>query len=230
MSPICVLGIDTATRPGSTALAYPGVVLAQTRLDERGRHARDLLAGVGTMLAGAGVSPRDLSGIAVTVGPGSFTGVRIGMATAKGLAYSLNVGLDGLSTLEALARAVLGGGQETPQRLCAAIAAGRGEIYAALFRVEGGEPLREGPERSLRPADLLPDLLPGTIVAGDGAAAVAGAAREAGLEIRELETETLLAGPVALWGCRTLRAGEPYRPGRLRPSYVRPSDAETARR
>src|SRR5437899_5736918 len=134
MSPICVLGIDTATRPGSTALAYPGVVLAQTRLDERGRHARDLLAGVGTILAGAGVSPRDLSGIAVTVGPGSFTGVRIGMATAKGLAYSLNVGLDGLSTLEALARAVLGGGQETPQRLCAAIAAGRGEIYAALFR------------------------------------------------------------------------------------------------
>src|SRR5207245_4297351 len=159
-----------------------------------------------------------------------FTGVRIGMATAKGLAYSLNVGLCGLSTLEALARAVLPGGPAGPQRLCAAIAAGRGEVYAALFRVEGGEPLREGPERSLRPADLLPDLAPGTVVTGDGAAAIVGVARETGLEIREIDSQPLLAGPVALWGCRILPPGESYRPGPLRPSYVRPSDAETARR
>ena len=84
-------------------------------------------------------------------------------------------------------------------------------------------------ERSLRPAGLLPDLSPGTVVAGDGAAAVLEAAREAGLDIRERECEPLLAAPVALWGCRTLRAGESYRPGTLRPSYVRPSDAEAAR-
>ncbi|PYT11795.1 MAG: tRNA (adenosine(37)-N6)-threonylcarbamoyltransferase complex dimerization subunit type 1 TsaB [Acidobacteria bacterium] len=229
MSSVCVLGIDTATSPGSTALACPGEVIARARLDERGWHARDLLSRVDSMLAGAGVALQDLSGIAVTVGPGSFTGVRIGMATAKGLAYSLNVGLGGLSTLEALARAVLVGGQPEPQRLCVSITAGRGEVYAALFRFEDGEPLREGPERSLRPAGLLPDLSPGTVVAGDGAAAVLEAAREAGLDIRERECEPLLAAPVALWGCRTLRAGESYRPGTLRPSYVRPSDAEAAR-
>ncbi|OLE67323.1 MAG: tRNA (adenosine(37)-N6)-threonylcarbamoyltransferase complex dimerization subunit type 1 TsaB, partial [Acidobacteria bacterium 13_1_20CM_2_68_7] len=85
MRPICVLGIDTATSPGSTALARPGAVIARARLDERGWHARDLLSRVDTMLAGAGVALQDLTGIAVTVGPGSFTGVRIGMATAKGL-------------------------------------------------------------------------------------------------------------------------------------------------
>ncbi|HYS77734.1 MAG TPA: tRNA (adenosine(37)-N6)-threonylcarbamoyltransferase complex dimerization subunit type 1 TsaB [Candidatus Dormibacteraeota bacterium] len=230
MSPLCVLGIDTATGPGSTALARPGEVIARERLDERGWHARDLLTRVDRMLAGAGVATRDLTGIAVTVGPGSFTGVRIGMATAKGLAYSLNVGLGGLSTLEALARGVPWGGQERPRRLCVAIAAGRGEVYAALFRIEGGEPCREGPERSLPPADLVSDLPRGTVVAGGAAAAVAAAAREAGLEIREIESDPLLAGPVALWGCRTLRAGESYLPGALRPIYLRPSDAEAARR
>ena len=225
-----VLGIDTATRPGSAALARPGEVMAWAGLEEGGWHARDLLARIDTVLAGAGSRPQDLSGIAVTVGPGSFTGVRIGMATAKGLAYSLNVGLAGLSTLEALARAVLIDGPERPPRLCAAIEAGRGEVYAALFRVDGQEPFREGPERSVQPADLGPALPPGTLVAGDGAAVVFRAARAAGREVRMLHAQPLLAGPVALWGCRVIRPGDSYRPGTLRPSYVRPSDAETARR
>ena len=224
-----VLGIDTATSTGSTALARPGEVLARAGLDERGWHARDLLARIDAMLAGADVRPDQLSGIAVTVGPGSFTGVRIGMATAKGLAYSLDVGIAGLSTLEALARAVLAAG-DPPERLCVAMAAGRGEVYAALFHVEDREPTPEGAERSLRPADLVPDLPQGTPVAGTGAAAVVLAARGVGRDLSEVATPAQLAGSVALWGCRAIRPGDSYRPGSLRPSYVRPSDAERAPR
>jgi len=225
-----VLGIDTATSPGSAALASPGAVIARAGLDERGWHARDLLDRIDVLLTEARIGPEDLSGIAVTIGPGSFTGVRIGMATAKGLAYALNVGLVGLSTLEALARAVLLDNPERPPRLCAVIEAGRGEVYAALFRLEGGEPIREGPERSVRPVDLALELPPGTPVAGDGAGAVLQAAREAGRDLQALDARPLLAGPLALWGCRTLHPGDPYRPGTLRPSYIRPSDAEAARR
>ena len=224
-----VLGIDTATSRGSTALARPGEVLALEGLDEGGWHARDLLARIDSMLTGAGVRPDRLSGVAVTVGPGSFTGVRIGMATAKGLAYSLNVALAGLSTLETLARAVPVDG-DAPPRLCAAIAAGRGEVYAALFRFEGGEPIREGSERSLRPAALAPELPQGTLVAGSGAAVVVLAAGEMGRVLGEVVAPAQLAGTVALWGCGTIRPGDSYRPGSLRPSYVRPSDAERAPR
>ncbi len=229
MSPHCVLGIDTATGTGSAALARPGEVLAQAGLDERGWHARDLLARIDTLLAGAGLRPEQLSGIAVTVGPGSFTGVRIGMATAKGLAYALNVGVAGLSTLEALARAALAGG-EPPPRLCAAIEAGRGEVYAVVFRVHDRQPIREGVERSLRPADLARELPQGTPVAGNGAAAVALAAREAGREVGAIVTPPHLAAQVALWGCRAIRQGDSYRAGGLQPIYVRPSDAEKTAR
>src|SRR3989442_5571948 len=133
-----VLGIDTATSRGSVALARPGEVLAAVPLLERGAHARDLLLRIDGLLQKTGLRPSDLHGLAVTVGPGSFTGVRIGLSTAKGFAYSLGIGLAGLSTLEALARAaapVRGAAQ--PPLVCATIEAGRREGVDAPVRLGG---------------------------------------------------------------------------------------------
>ncbi len=225
-----VLAIDTATSRASVALARSGEVVAYASLLERGGHARDLLLQIDRLLDRSGLRPSGLRGLAVTVGPGSFTGVRVGLATAKGLAYSLDIGLAGLSTLEALARAGLrekGGG--TPL-VCAAMEAGRGEVYAALFRIEGGEPVRETADRSHGPADLVRSLPSGTSVVGDGSAALERAAREAGRSIEVIDLAAPLAGPLALWGCRVLRPGATYVPGGPRPNYVRPSDAEAAKR
>jgi len=226
-----VLGVDTASSGGSVALARPGEILAAVGLPERGAHARDLLVQIDALLGRSGLRPADLNGLAVTTGPGSFTGVRIGLATAKGLAYSLGIGLAGLSTLEGLARAALlsGGAADVP-RLCAAIEAGRGEVYAALFRIADGEPARETADRSYRPADLLRSLPSKTRVVGDGSGALVRAAREAGQDIEVIERCPTLAGAVALWGCKTLRPGTPYLPGEARPNYVRPSDAEALKR
>jgi len=225
-----VLGIDTASARGSVALARQGKVLASAALLERGAHARDLVERIDGLLAETGLAPGDLQGIVVTLGPGSFTGVRVGLSTAKGLAYALDIGLGGLSTLEVLARAVLLQGTGTADTLCAAIEAGRGEVYAALFRWEAGEPVRETTDRSYRPADLARLLRPGTLVAGDAASTVESAAREEGRDIERVEPSPLLAGPLALWGCRTLGPGARYSPGQPRPNYVRPSDAEARRR
>ena len=226
-----VLGIDTATSRASVALAREEEIAALLSLDGRGGHAGDLLARIDALLAGAGLRPSDLSGIAVTVGPGSFTGVRIGMATAKGLAYSLGLPLGGMSTLEALALAVPPPKGLPAPRLCAAIEAGRGEVYAAIFRLEAAGILRETADRSWRPSDLLREVRGGGVaVVGDAAATLAQAAREAGMYLEVIEPQPPLAGGLALWGCRTLRPGAAYRPGDLRPNYVRPSDAETARR
>ncbi len=226
-----VLGIDTATSRASVALAREEGIAALLGLDGRGRHAGDLLARIDALLAGAGLRPSDLSGIAVTVGPGSFTGVRIGMATAKGLAYSLGLPLGGMSTLEALALAVPRPKGLPAPRLCAAIEAGRGEVYAAIFRLEAAGIGRETADRSWRPSDLLQEVRGGgVVVVGDAAATLAQAAREAGMHLEVIEPQPPLAGGLALWGCRTLRPGAAYRPGELRPNYVRPSDAETSRR
>jgi len=225
-----VLGIDTATSRGSVALARQGEVLASGDLRERGAHARDLVQRIDRLLAGTGFGPGDLQGVVVTLGPGSFTGVRVGLSTAKGLAYALDIGLGGMSTLEALARAVLVQGAGAAVAVCAAIEAGRGEVYAALFRVDDGEPVRATEDRSYRPADLARILRPGTLVVGDGASTVDRAARDEGRDIEVIEAWPLLAGPLALWGCRTLAPGARYLPGQPRPNYVRPSDAEAPRR
>jgi tRNA threonylcarbamoyladenosine biosynthesis protein TsaB len=226
-----ILGIDTTSSRGSIALARPREILASADLAERGAHARDLLVRIDGLLETHGLKPRDLAGVAVAVGPGSFTGVRVGMATAKGLAYSLNIGLAGLSTLEALARAAQGGIPGAASTLCAAIEAGRGEIYAALFRCAPGGPARLGPDRSWRPADLIEALPPEASVVGDGLEAIRRAARAAGrAALAAVEPPPPLAGAIALWAWSVLTPGAAYRTGDLRPNYVRPADAEAGRR
>jgi len=168
--------------------------------------------------------PSDLNGLAVTTGPGSFTGVRIGLATAKGLAYSLGIGLAGLSTLEGLARAaLLARGAADAPRVCAAIEAGRGEVYAALFRIVDGEPARETADLSYRPADLLRALpkRPGSWVTGR--AALGRAAREARQEIEVIDPALRLRARSPC-GVPQPAPGTPYLPGGRGPNYVRPSD------
>jgi tRNA threonylcarbamoyladenosine biosynthesis protein TsaB len=225
-----ILAIDTATSRAGVALARRGEILADASLPERGGHARDLLLQIDGLFRRSGLRSSGLGGLAVTLGPGSFTGVRVGLATAKGLAYSLDIGLAGLSTLEALARAALLEVKGGAPLLCAAMEAGRGEVYAALFRIEAGEPIRTTADRSHRPADLVLSLPAGTSVVGDGASALERAAREAGRSVEVIDLSAPLAGPLALWGCRALRPGAAYVPGELRPNYVRPSDAEAAKR
>ena len=163
--------------------------------------------------------------------PRSRRGDVVAMFAVVGFAYSLGIGLAGLSTLEALARAaapVRGGAQ--PPLVCATIEAGRGEVYAALFRWVGGEPVRETADLSYRPEDLLRALPTGARVVGDGSAALERAVRETGREIEVIDPWPMLAATLALWGSRTLLPGSPYVRGGARPNYVRPSDAEVVKR
>jgi len=224
------LGIDTATSRGSIALAGPDRLLAEAPLLERSAHARDLLGRIDAILRQVGVTTRDLLGIGVAVGPGSFTGVRVGMATAKGLAYALNVGLGGLSTLEAIAQAAHGVAAGSGAPVCAAIEAGRGEIYAALFRLEGDAFARAWADRSLLPARLLAELPPGALLAGDGAGTILREAGRAGRKDLEAVEVACLAGPIASWASRSIEREAGYRPGTATPNYVRPADVEASRR
>jgi tRNA threonylcarbamoyladenosine biosynthesis protein TsaB len=101
-----ILVLDTATRTPVVAVAQPdGTLLAERRWTSRHRHGEELLQRVDEVLAEAGVAKRDLGGIVVGTGPGSFTGLRIGLATAKTIAYALRVPIVGVSSTVALAAA-----------------------------------------------------------------------------------------------------------------------------
>ena len=136
-----ILAFDTATDLATSALVADGVTLG-----ERATRPQALLADVDALLAAAGVTPADLTGIVVGTGPGSFTGTRIGLSVARGLALSLELPVAGVSTLDALAAA--------SPRAFPVIDARRGEVFVL------------GP-RAVRPEDLL--VPAGHICIGDGA-------------------------------------------------------------
>jgi tRNA threonylcarbamoyladenosine biosynthesis protein TsaB len=220
-----VLCIDTATRRGSIALAAAGGIIA-SELPEPGAHARDLLARIDTLIGQLGGGREDLAGIVVVVGPGSFTGVRVGMATAKGIGYSLDIPVVGISTLEAMAMASVPVLAPSVGQVCPAIEAGRGEVYASLFAVNGGRVERRGPDRAWKPGDLAAELPHGAVLIGDGAPLVNAAA---GGGYAAIESPAL-APAMAAAASRLIPPGGRYAAGGLGPNYVRPSDAEAARR
>ena len=166
-----ILGLDTATAATAAAVWAPGAEGAEARDDpapgERPRHATRLLPLVEAAILGAGVTWAGIERIAVGVGPGGFTGLRHGIATARALAQARSLPLAGVSSLEALA---LGAREEAGERpVLAVIDARRGEVFAAAWR--GGEPLLE--PLAIAPEDLAARLgagpLAAPLAAGDGA-------------------------------------------------------------
>lgn len=225
------LGIDTSTSRGSLALARPGELLAEVPLLERSQHARDLMERLHGLLEESRLRASDLRGVGVAVGPGSFTGVRIGMATAKGLAYALRIAAAGISTLEALARAAQRTQGWTSGAIGAALEAGRGEIYWAIFKTEEGVLSRLGEDRSCRPSSAIEGLPDNILIAGNAAGSIALLAeRRHRAPPAVVDPPPLLAGAIALWAAATIPGGASYRPGTLGPNYVRPAGAEAPRR
>ena len=126
-----ILGFDTATATCSAALWADGAVVAHRQREAGGRHAETLVPMLREIAAEGGTTLAEIDAFAVTVGPGSFTGIRIGLAAARGLALAGKRPLIGFSTLEVLAAGVPDGQREGP--ILAALDAGRGRLYAQLF-------------------------------------------------------------------------------------------------
>jgi tRNA threonylcarbamoyladenosine biosynthesis protein TsaB len=226
-----ILALDSSTSLGSVALVRHGALVAEYTLSVRRTHAERLLPAVGQILADAGLAPVDLDALAVTTGPGSFTGLRIALATAKGLAYALNRPAVGVSTLKALAFGVAG----WADWVCPLLDARRGEAYAALYRTLPGG----GVERS---SDYLARSLPAILdelerVAPAGRVALVGDAvplhsallRER-LRERAVFPGEAVAGLRAAWvgalAAERLGRGESDPLDKLVPLYVRPPEAE----
>jgi tRNA threonylcarbamoyladenosine biosynthesis protein TsaB len=211
-----VLGIDVSGPSGGAALVRPEGVLIET-IPPAIRRGRDLVPRIDRMLSDAGLGPEDLDLIACGVGPGSFTGIRIGIATAAALAYAARVPVLDVGSLHGIAaNAPAGAG-----RVLVALDARRGHVFAALF--EDGA-LR-GDYRNVEPGSLVADLAPDTWVLGD--------ARETYPELFRrfpgAADAPVRPDAIARLAAARFAAGERKRPEELRPLYLRLSDPEIRR-
>jgi len=129
---LLILGLDTATLSCSVALLRDDTVLAEMTLNIKKTHSERLMPLLDTLLTESGVEREQIDAIAAAAGPGSFTGLRIGMATARGLAQGLAIPAVPVSTLEAMAEAV----PAPAVLICPLLDARRGEVYTALYQRE----------------------------------------------------------------------------------------------
>ena len=127
------IAIDTSTDTASLAIVEEGSIIAESTWRCGQDHTTQLLPALSNLLKQVGLDMKETMGIIIARGPGSYNGLRVGLSTAKGLAFSLEVPLVGISTLEAEAYQQAGRG---PQ-VCAVFNAGRGEIAAAIYQLQG---------------------------------------------------------------------------------------------
>ncbi|HEX9665312.1 MAG TPA: tRNA (adenosine(37)-N6)-threonylcarbamoyltransferase complex dimerization subunit type 1 TsaB [Thermodesulfobacteriota bacterium] len=160
-----VLGIETSTHSGSVAIIDGDTILGEIFLNVGPSLSEKLLPMVDWLLREAGMKRNDIEGIAVSSGPGSFTSLRVGISTAKGMAFSLGIPIVGVSSLEVLSRNLL----HTPYTICTIIDARRKQVYAAFFKCIGDEPIRLKEDCLINPVELIAMISEGTIFVGNGA-------------------------------------------------------------
>jgi tRNA threonylcarbamoyladenosine biosynthesis protein TsaB len=217
-----VLAVDTTTPRGSVAVAGPEGVLAEARVVTVDGHSRWLLPAAAALLAGLRLAAKDLDLFAVTVGPGSFTGLRVGLGSVQGLALASGRPCVGVSTLDVIAAAAAG----AADTVVAVLDAFRGEVFSGVYDASG----RLQGERTVGPlADRLEGLPAGAAFAGDldegmkdlVRARVPGASFPATDPFRAARLAVLARG-IAAEGAAVL-------PSALRPLYLRGADIRQPR-
>lgn len=222
-----ILGLESTAKAASAALYKDGEQLGLSVLRCGLTHSRTLLPLTNALLENAGVELKDLDCIAVAAGPGSFTGVRIGVATVKGLCWGADKPAAGVSTLEAMA---WGAPAPVGSVVAATMDARRNQLYVALFEITEGGPVRLCPDAPVAAADFASAAAATgkpLWLMGDGWSCAAEAFHAAGLAC------TLAPEGVRYqnaWGvCLAAARTEPAPPEQLLPTYLRLSQAERER-
>ena len=222
-----ILAFETSAKAGSVALLEDGHLLAESYVNTGLTHSQTLLSMAETLLSNCGRTPQQVQAVAVAAGPGSFTGIRIGVAAAKGFAWGADLPCYGVSTLEAMARN-LGLWQGL---VCCVMDARRAQVYNALFRMEAGKLHRLTEDRAISLEDLAQELKntgEPIFLVGDGSELCYNTLREA-LPDLVLPAEHRMhqrAAGVALGAQHQIDAGVPADAASLQPNYLRLSQAE----
>jgi tRNA threonylcarbamoyladenosine biosynthesis protein TsaB len=225
-----LLAIDTSGKEGSIALAHvsgaptperaqpapSGIEIVEVLPLEGGTFSAQLVPQIATLLSKHGLSKKDIGAFAVAAGPGSFTGLRVGLAAIKALAEILHKPIAAVSRLEAVARSSRIGG-----RVLAALDAGRREIYLGEYEV--AETARCVGERLVPEEEFLTEARGGAFVLTPDSV-IAERARAAGINVEEVPRPT--SDAIARLGWEKIRSGLTISPEDLEANYIRRSDAE----
>lgn len=235
-----ILGIDTATAATATALWDPETgFVSESRDDppagERPRHASCLLPLIAGLLEGAGADWTEIERIAVGVGPGTFTGLRIGIASARALARSRRIPLVGISTMRALAfGAGSAGAAAARDAVVAVLDARRGEVFAAAWGPE--QVANEGSQPLLEPTALTPQALAERVLSLGDAVLMVGPGAVEFREVFERSGTTVpsedsdLHRVSAANHCRLAMSRAAGDPDEVQPEYLRVPDVDIRRR
>lgn len=219
-----LLAIDTSARTAGIALLDGELVLAEHTWQALGSHTTHLLPAVRTLLHASGKRQTDLGAVATAIGPGAFTGLRVGIATAKTLAWSLGIPCLAVGSLDALAATAT-----WAPRVLAVLDAGRGEWYWASYAEERGARRQLTPPQIGKPEEVLAGVKRTTFVVGDCAPALRQLIAERYARLVTLADPRLPAVRPAALGLlaqQRLAAGEADEPATLQPVYIRRPAAE----
>ncbi len=223
-----ILSLDSSAKVATVALCEDGALLAEYTLNNGNTHSETLLPMIESLMKQYGITVGDIDLFACTSGPGSFTGVRIGAATLKGLAFGRDLPCVGVSTPEAIAENLT----VLPGLICPVMNARRSQVYCALFRSDGETLTRLLPDSALSIAEL-DELLSAygepVAFAGDGYDVTLGELKKTPVRPVPDRLRHQSAYSVAQVARRMLRDGRADTDASLRVQYLRPSQAERTR-
>lgn len=220
-----ILAVDTATTSCSVAIVDKTSLLSEFTLDKEETHSKHLMDMIKAVLRMAGLNCSDLDGFSVTRGPGSFTGLRIGISTIKGLAVASEKPVVGVSSLEALAFQV----SYSRDLICSILDARKGEVYFSRYRFLNGHLKKQTKERVSSPDQAVDDLNESCLFVGNGALLY----KEMILEkmgkfafFAPMIQNTIRASTIAYLSMAKFENNDTDDIEKILPYYIRKSDAE----
>ena len=225
-----ILAFETSAKAGSVALLEGGKLLGESYQNTGLTHSQTIMTMAEDLLKASGKTPQDVQAVAVAAGPGSFTGVRIGVAAAKGFAWGAEIPCYGVSTLEAMA-AGLGVWEGV---IVCTMDARRNQVYNAIFKAEKGVLTRLCEDRAISLEELKEELLKmeGPLyLVGDGSNLTYTTLQDSvsGMVLPPEHKIHQRAVGVGLLAAAMAEKGEPGNAGELTPNYLRLSQAERER-
>lgn len=220
-----ICAVESSAKAVSVALMENGMLIGESFVNTKQTHSETLMPMLSGLMELTNKTTRDVELFAVSAGPGSFTGIRIGVSCIKGLAFPYNTPCCGVSTLEAIAYSAA---EYEGRTVVAVMDARRSQVYNANFRIENGVPIRLTEDRAISIEDLYREGAENPVLAGDGAALCFESFGQASatLAINPLQR----AAGVARAAEKLAELGQKVLPRELMPIYLRPSQAERERK
>jgi len=222
-----ILGIETATKTGGVAIVSESGVLAEYTLNIEVTHSERLMSTVDRVLKDTGFTLANIDGYGVSIGPGSFTGLRIGLSTIKGLAFTTGKPVAAVPTLKALAWNI----PFSRYPVCPLLDARKKEVYAGLYRHDGRNTVQEMPDAVISLAELAGTLTGDILFTGEGARLFEADIKKSFSDrahFAPLSSSVPSSASVAEIALTMIKGGQQTGPDAIVPMYIRRPEAEVA--